>query len=221
MDKFSDLYEIRLNELIKDRNILHELNDCEDIREIFHEYNKLGFLTYTQQSSKAQPGHINNSVIFKSEYHRSKERTKENILCTGVRKQRAFIRGYMNKDMANYIFNKLENDSYIFVRDANNNRPCPFDIKFGSVNFIDDKPVLIEDLDWHHSEDTKNIPDADWSFNLGLPMRKSFSLLLGREYPNIDSTDIVEFEAVDIRWNENGYMWTKLLQTIKKYKSQL
>jgi len=216
MNNFSDLCEFMVNEMKQNPRILYELDNDKynEIRKAIYEYNKHGFLTYT-----SQPGHAGNVRIFKSEYHRYKEPTAENVLCLGVRKQRAFVRGYMNSEMAYFIFNKLEHDPYVFVRTSNNNRSCPFDVKFGSVNFMNEKPILTEDT--NNIEDTKIIPDANWSFNLGLPLRKSFSLILGSEYPNIDSTNIIEFEAVDIRWNENSYMWTKILETIHDYKSQL
>lgn len=214
---FADLCQFMANKLRLNPDILCELRGSseldKEICEIICEYNKHGFLTFT-----SQPGRAHNSIIFKSVYHRYKEPKEENILCRGVRKQRAFIRGYMNSEMADFIFKELEHDPYIFVRSSNNNRSCSFDIKFGSVNFLNDKPVL--ENDFNDFKDTKEIPDADWSFNLGLPLRKSFQLLLGNEYPNIDSANIVEFEAVDIRWNENGYFWKKLLETIHNYKKR-
>lgn len=49
-----------------------------------------------------------------------------------------------------------------------------------------------------------------------LPLRRPFALIFN-DYPDIDCSNIVEFEIVDTRWNENDYMWTKLLQSIHHY----
>ena len=201
------------DELKNDTSLLYELGNSEWIKQIIVEYNKLGFLTYT-----SQPGRVNNNVVFKSEYHRRREATKENIIrYNAVRKQRAYIRGYMNIKMADFIFNKLEYDPYLFVRTTNHNRPTNFEIKFGSVNFWKDEPVLKEEIVWHKIEETKNIPDADWSFNFSLLLRRPLSEMLEKEHQNIDCTDIVEFEIVDTRWNENSYLWTTLLETLREY----
>ncbi len=224
MSNFNHLCTIMANKLENDETLLYELGDFQSIENIIIEYNRLGFLTYT-----SQPGKVANCFMFKSEYHRHREATKENILYTDVvRKQRAYIRGYMHIKMANFVFEKLEQDPVLFVRTTNHNRSFNFEIKFGSVNFLDDQPVLKEEIVWHEIEETKKIPDADWSFNLSLLLRrplkemlkiKPLSEMFDLEHQNIDCTDIVEFELIDIRWNENSYLWTQLLKTIREYQN--
>ena len=122
--------------------------------------------------------------------------------------------------MANFIFNELKRDPYVFVRTSTNDSTVTFDIKFGSVHFLDGKAVLTEEPVWCNIEDTKTIPDANRFFNFSLPLRRPFALIFGCQYPNIDSTTIVEFDAADIRWTENSYMWSKIIQSIHDYESQ-
>ena len=231
MCDFSGICENMVHKLEKDPTILYELSNLEWIKCIIIEYNRLGFFTYT-----SQPGSERNNVLFKSEYHRrisnkediTQEFLKENIIHhDAVRKQRAYIRGYMNIKMADFVFQKLEHDPYLFVRTTNNNRHANFQVKFGSVNFWNEQPVLNEEIVWHDIEETKNIPDADWSFNFSLSLRRPLTEMLkirplsemfDKEYQNIDCADIVEFEIIDTRWNENSYLWNKLLETIRAYQ---
>lgn len=213
MQTFSDLCNYMADKLTKDPSILYEV--CEGIKQIICEYNRLGFLTCT-----SQPGREYDSIMYKSEYHRYRERTAENILCPVIRKQRAYVAGYMKSQMADFIFNKLQYDPYLYVRTSNNDRPVNFDIKFGSVHFHDGEPVLTESKEQWSFEETRNTPDAHWSFNFNRPVdRFPFCLVFGQEYPDIDPTDIIRFDIVDIRWNQNDYLWTKLLEIINNYQS--
>lgn len=212
MNNFFDLCKHMADKLSSDSSILYELTD--DIRKIICKYNRLGFLTYT-----SQPGSEYKSIMYKSEYHRYRERTPDNVLCPVIRKQRAYVRGYMKSKMADSVFNELQSDPYLFVRTTNNNRPVNFEVKFGSVHFRDGKPVLTESMEnWKDFEETRNIPDANWSFDFDLPLRRNFSMIFDKEYPGIDSTDIVEFDIVDIRWGQNDYLWIKLLDSIRNYE---
>jgi hypothetical protein len=210
MNDFPMLCEYNSNKLNNQPVILYELTFLKWIFDIIIEYNRLGFFTFT-----SQPGKIHNNIMYKSEYHRHKERTKDNILCSVVRKQRAYIRGYMISSMADFVFDKLKDDPYLFVRTSTHNIPFNHKIKFGSVNFINDEPVSSEDVDVDIIEDCRNIPDANWSFNLKLSLRRPFNEL----YPNMTISNIDEFEIIDIRWNENSYLWTKLLDIINIFKN--
>lgn len=202
MDDFYNLCKNNAEKLASDRTILYELSNLDWIASTIIEYNELGFLTFA-----SQPGSVYDDIMYKSEYHRVKDPRNENILRSVIRKQRAYVRGYMHHLMADFIFDKLHDDPYIFVRTSTNNRPVNFEIKFGSVNFIDDQPVLTEEIMCDDIEETKNNPDANWSFNFNLLLRRP---MIGNEY-------IIEFEIVDVRWNENIYMWTKLLEIINEY----
>lgn len=212
MNDFLNLCKHNADKLSNDPTILYELFDMKWIANIIIDYNKLGFLTFT-----SQPGKMYSNIMYKSEYCRLKEPTKENILQSVTRKQRAYVRGYMDRSMADFIFSLLQNDPYLFIRTSNNNRPANFVVKFGSVNFIDDQPVLTEEINCNTIEETKNNPDADWSFNFNLLLRRPFSL----EYPNTNYSNIVEIEILDIRWDENNYIWIKLLENINLYSLQL
>ena len=215
MDNFFDLCQFRAEKLKSDPSILYEKLP-DGVKEMFIEYNKLGFLTFT-----SQPGGECKNLIFKSAMHRfncnksRKSPEPDDILGEGIRRQRAFVRGFMDQKMADFVFNKLKDDSYIFIRTEKNNLPFPHEVKFGSVKFFNDQPLVTEDI----GDYDPNGPDGDWTFNLGLSLRKPFSLLLGKEYPNIDSTNIIEVEVLDTRWNENSYLWIKLLETIREYQN--
>ena len=170
------------------------VGELEWIKSLVHEYNEMGFETYT-----SQPGSIsNNYVVYKSVYDRKNK--GEIISRNGCRKQRAYIKGYMNINMANYIIDKLKNDKYLFVRSTNHNGILDDEIKLGSVIFLDDKPIIYE---MSKLDDIREIPDADESYNFVLPLR----------IPN-DKENIVEFDILDKRWNDNSYLWTRLYSLI-------
>jgi|SRR3989338_468499 len=207
---FYQLCSYTADNLANNKSVFYELS--ADIAIIIYEYNKMNFLTIT-----SQPGGQSINNMYKSEYHSHKERTQENILCKVTRKQRPYIRGYMKKNMADFIYKQLQHDENLFVRTSNNNYIFPFDIKFASVNFLNDSPVLSESIDWISIEETKNIPDSNWSLDLKVPLHRSFDLLFGKQYPNINSSDIVEFDVIDIRWDNNLYLFHRLFDLIKNY----
>lgn len=215
MNNWYDLCHEAVNQLINDHNILYELNNkrWSWIADIIVDYNRLGFYTFV-----SQPGKSYCDDMYKSAYHRLKAPTPDNILQACVRKQRAYIRGYMDHDMAEFVYRQLQHDPFIFVRTSYHNRPFDDHVKFGSVNFYNDQPVLMEEIDWDCIEETKNHPDADWSFNLRLLLRRPFTMMLGEQYPHIDATQIVEIEFIDRRWNDNDYFWSKVLDVIKQFK---
>lgn len=186
------------------KNTLHELSSGPLIwiSDIIIKYNELGFLTYT-----SQPGSCFKTIIYKTMYDR-KFNISENILSIdGKRLQRVYIRGYMHKDMASYIVEKLIKDKYLFARSENLNNIIPnIDIKLGSVNFYKDDPVITK---MSHNNDLKSEPDGNESFNLNQSLHRPFNFIY---YSSID--DIVEFDIVDVRWNNNTYLWEKLLELI-------
>lgn len=197
---FETLCNNMANELSSDKNILYEVS--EQLAKVIISFNRLGFLTHT-----SQPGNEYNTIVYKSEWHRHHDSCPENILCTGIRKQRAYIRGYMKKELSEYVFNALKDDPYLFMRTSDHNREVPFNIKFGSVIFINDMPVLTQDND---TEESKNVPDASWSYNLSLPLRRHFTMM----YPDVHDDNIVEVDIIDERWNDNTYLWTKVLDLL-------
>jgi len=58
--------------------------------------------------------------------------------------------------------------------------------------------------------DMKTEPDANESFNLDVPLHRPFNFM----YNTSINPDIVEFDIVDVRWNDNTYLWKKLLELI-------
>ena len=201
------------SEYIKsDKNVLHELiNDKSYIKEIIYECNDNNFLTVV-----SQPGNIYKTVIYKSvaaEKKNSFTPNEDNILYSEncVRKQRAYIRGYMNVNMANFLCDELRTYKYLYVRTEGNELPFKDKIKFGSVNFHNDEPISYEP-EYHTCEaDLENIPDASWSFNFTLPLRRPFMGLA-----DDTKNKIVEFDLLDLRW-DNNEMWELLSKAINKY----
>lgn len=176
-----------------------------------HSLNKMGFLTYTSQPGSC----INNIKIYKSLLnHKNHIDDDSTQAMNHSRKQRAYVKGFMSKDMANYIVDKLRTDSRLFVRSTVHNSTFDDEIKLGSVNFIDDIPVALNmNFDYRYLE---QIPDFRGSFNFSLPLRRTIKDI----YPNIDLSsvlNIVEFDILDKEWNDNSYMWHVLNDVIKSY----
>jgi hypothetical protein len=179
---------------------LHELKEIEHefIKEIIYKYNELEFYTFTSQPGKIQ-------------YLKSGE----------IRKQRSYIRGYMNVKMSQFIISKLSNYSRIFVRDEQNNKIIDpkFECNCGSVIFIDGKPGTM-DFD---------VGDFYQSFNLGLPLRRSYKWYLENICDfekcdlipsNLDTETTTEFDIMCLNWDTND-MWKILLDIIIEYHKNI
>ena len=183
-------------------DIMPDLYECVNelawIKPIIYDFNKLGFMTVTSQPGTS----VNNCKVYKSLYDR-KYNIKQNIITTlGCRKQRAYIRGYMKSDMADYIVEILAGDEYLFVRSSNHNKILDDPIKLGSVMFINDQPVAYE---MSNLTDIRYIPDSDESFDFALPLRRS-----------VQDKDIAEIDILDRQWNNND-LWKILYDIIKEY----
>ena len=174
---------------------LYELTGkFEWIKQIVIQYNKLGFYTVA-----SQPGKI--SIIDKH----------NNI----VRKQRAYIRGYMHIDMANYIISKINTNSnpYIFVRSETNNKILDKNkiCTCGSVIFINDIPGT---MDFDSGK-------YDQSFNFNLPLRRSYEFVIKNDVydglpKNLNPQDITEFDILELNFNTNDF-WIYLLKIIEEF----
>lgn len=207
---FKDYIEENLINLTT-KDVLYELSPKSLIwiRNIIIKYNELGFLTYT-----SQPGSCFKTTIYKSFYDRKFKITDNILLTDGKRMQRAYIRGYMHKNMAFYIVEQLLKDKYLFARSENLNNIIPkIDIKLGSVNFYENNPVVTKMTD---NNDIKSKPDGNESFNLDQPLHHPFNFIY-----NSSIEDIVEFDIIDLRWNNNEYLWTKLLELINESISKV
>lgn len=196
---FNSYYELCKHTAIQLRNnrkILYEQSD--ELSEIIYKYNELGFLTYT-----SQPGLEYNNPVYQSPIHRY-QKCKISI-ATAIRKQRAFVRGFMKRDMAKKVYTVLHEDKNLRIRTEDNNDNFELDVRWGSINFINDEAMNSEE-------------DADCSFNLGLPLRKPFKLLY--EDIIIPDDDIVEVEIFDVRWNNNEELWTRLLELLQSFNQK-
>lgn len=154
------------------------------ITDIILEYNKLGFYTVT-----SQPGCIR-----------------------GNRHQRAYIRGYMDISMGDYIVKHIHNPNLV-VRSENHNTIVDSSLcNCSSIIFIDGKPGANNFDTAEHLEP---------SFNMGLPLRRPYAWAIKNKvnYPFLPThlTNMSEFDILDLRWDYNDDLWTILLQTIKNY----
>lgn len=201
-------------EYLKHNDILYELNNNLNwIKDIILKCNKLGFFTCV-----SQPGSSHKNVIYKSEYDR-KYRTYNILSTDGLRLQRAYVRGYMHKNMAKYIVGELIDDTFLFVRAENLNNICGnFDVKVGSVNFYENEPLVKKMHSIKCKDDLKNIPDGDASLNFESPLHRPFNFVRS-DIDNIYCINIVEFDILDKRWNNNEYLWKKLYELIVAYNS--
>ena len=164
--------------------MLYELSGYKWIADIILELNSLGFYTVT-----SQPGNSNNNKKY-------------------VRKQRAFIRGYMKKNIAHKLVDLFLDNTFIIARsETNNNIPISIsECGCGSVNFVSGLPGTMR------FDEGK----FDQSYNLDLPLRKSYTKMceITKHLPK-GLSDMSEFEIFDIRWDYNDELWQKLLDYYK------
>lgn len=206
---FEELCEERSVKLLMG-NVLYE--QSHDLKHIICNYNKLKFLTHT-----SQPGDCRNSFVYKNLHSKFLKTSEDLIPC--IRKQRALIRGYMYIDVADKLYNILYDHEFLFMKTSNNNRsynPIISDVcEFGSMSFIDDKPIYSKDSeadDAYIENNLENYPDAGESFRLGRKLCKPFHII----YPYCTGSlqPVVEVEIFDVRWNKNE-LWNIVLDLLK------
>lgn len=210
MITFNELCDLRAEEVLKP-GVLYELGgDLKWIKTIIHQYNKLKFLTWT-----SQPGSAIQTEIYETCYDRKYKIQSKTLKCT--RLQRAFIRGYMHKSVADKLYKLLENHQFIFMKTTTHNRKFEGDVEFGSMSFLSGVPIYRKDseADYNYSdEELKKYPDANESFRLGVTLHRPFPKLF-KDYNFMEGTQIDEVEIFDIRWNDNSLLWTEILQLLE------
>ena len=197
---------------------------------IIIEMNRLGFLSYTSQCGFIDnfSDYINSGYtrLYKSTWHRLNKITglEDLDIKNYSRRQRAYIRGFMKKDMAEYITNyfSLHFSGRLYANyDGNiNNFYFPDECKFGSEIFFNEKPVLNEfpDIGEDDIEELKKLPDFDGSYDLS---RSTFPHLIDI-FPDIIMTgndEVVGFHAFDVLFNNNDLLWESLLNIIKDFNN--
>ena len=125
--------------------------------------------------------------------------------------------------MAKYIIDELKEDKFLIVRAERIKNFVPeIEIKLGSVNFYEDKPIINVP---EESKDLKEVKDGEESFYFDIPLHRGFDMLkksicnsLKIDYFNdIGDGHIVEFDILEVRWDYNDYLFTKLLSLIVNY----
>lgn len=211
MTSFREL-SLKNAQFLEENKILYELN--QQLKEVILLCNSLGFLTYT-----SQPGSKVRTRIYKTGYDR---RINGEILCEdGERLQRAYIRGYMDCKMAQYIINELKEDKYLIVRAEGISNFIPdLEVKLGSVNFYKGSPII----NFMQEDECK---DGNESFNFDSCLHRNFEMVKESICKTLGITDvekvedIVEFDILETRWNNNDYLWEKLSILLTNYKKQI
>lgn len=208
-------FENLLSDIIRritDNNALYELGgDKKWIADTICQYNKLGFLTWT-----SQPGRCYESYVYETMYNR-KYKIGAKIQC--LRLQRAFIRGYMYRDVARKLCNYIDTYEFLFMKTSENNRIFTGDIEFGSMCFINNIPIIKyhKEIEFEYSDEEEKLhPDSDESYHLGVPVHKPLIDLMKFD----EKADIVEVEIFDTRWNNNDLLWVTILKFLQDCKIQ-
>lgn len=195
---------------------LYELTgEYEWIKPIMRQYNLLGFFTRGSQPGDSYPVKIHSShhdfMTGGTDY------LEGNYTCM----QRANVGGFMLHDMAQYVSNAIESD----LRISSN------DIKYITAPFKDG--VLMEDecnkvqqmsssyfqdgsRGWHDAvqkhNDFKEVPHVPVSYFID-----DGQCLNPFDFPLLDTTQFKYINICDIHWNDNSYLWTKLLDVLTEY----
>lgn len=215
MTSFREL-SLKNMQFLEGDKILYELN--RQLKEVILLCNSLGFLTYT-----SQPGSKVRTRIYKTGYDRIID--GEVLYEDGDRLQRAYIRGYMDCDMAKYIIDELKEDKYLIVRAEGVYNFIPnIEIKLGSVNFYKDSSIIntMEEIE----NDPKKCRDGNESFNFNCCLHRSFDIIKESICKTLSFTcveevgNIVEFDILETRWNNNDYLWEKLSTLLINYKKE-
>jgi hypothetical protein len=129
----------------------------------------------------------------------------------------------MRRDMAEFIVSQLTGHEFLIARSSHNNNIIPdLDIKVGSVIFSidpdtkEETPLVKSMPDTNNSED----PNPRCSFNFN----KKLTVSVFDVFPHLIDTyeidrDIVQFDLLDIRWNDNSCLWTTLHSIILNFAS--
>lgn len=166
-------------------------------------YNKMGFLTHASQPGNIQDIKqymLQNPHIDYNEAHRSKILASN----TCVRKQRATVWGVMEKSMANKVYELLKDDKNLLISTSVTVTKIDVDCPYGSCVFFDEV----------QSEGSNSFdnPDNLELFPINMTFEKSPTCILCthkllRKY-------VVEVDIMERRWNDNTYLWTKLLDVL-------
>ena len=111
---------MELSHKVSNEDLYEYKGDMLFIADIIRKYNELEFYTVT-----SQPG----NMVYTSKSY--------------CRKQRAYIRGYMNEKMARFVFNRVSNLHLIARTEQSNSIFARNMCECGSVLFIDDEPATM------------------------------------------------------------------------------
>lgn len=181
---FEEIIESTLTKM-RTKNVLYEcVGENAWIRDVILKYNELGFYTWT-----SQPGRYN---MRRDDNSRS-------------RRQCAYVRGFMKPEMADYILTHLKVEN-IIVRVGINATSFDDPCKCGSVTFTGE----VSDIN-SMDEDTNRKCMA--SFDLTAYLCRDHKWLQ-YFYPNLQSTNLIDVQIFDIRWNDNSSLWSSLLNVL-------
>lgn len=259
---FEELYQLRAKHVSR-KNVLYELKgDKEWIAQVIHLYNKLGFVTCISQPGKLEPdpenpvckSHWHYMMMKCSMYHPHrpgkvcrKRKNADTIMEKYLIKtndyheigQRASVSGYMMRDMAEKLYEKLRTNQNLIVRISCIEERVPEELTCMTITFKNGEPMFkdLKDCDekakklgldklFDEDENFKKIPDIfSTHFSEGCYSPNGFSYSFKDKLPNLDKdlfkdNVVVKFQIMDKRWNDNSLLWTELLDAIQGYVKQ-
>lgn len=181
--------------------ILNELDSLLSLLVI--DLNRLGYYTVCSQSGCKVPTEI---PLFKDYTVTSVIHTGEKRML-GYYQQRAQIAGFIKKDTADYLFDKLAKYKNLSVRCGSKTRGT---FPTGSMFFDEDLKVI--------SSNSKFA--KPYIFSSGIKIYNSDTSISNNVRRKVvDKDEITYFCVMDLRWNNNS-MWNILLKLIQKYHSR-
>lgn len=202
--KFQPMYCMKgteihnLNELVSDK--------YDFIKKCMITYNELGFYTVCSQPAWSSKNFDNDSF---------------------EDRQKAFVEGFVYKDIAHKIFNELKNDENLLIEfgsefdkyneKINTYKKLDFENRFVSLTFENGKVPIQEYMKRYKNFSTfykqktflchTNLCVVDGDINDYL---KNDNIKIN------DNDDIISITISDKRWNKNDLLWSKLLDILQK-----
>lgn len=164
--------------------------------------NELGYLTFSSQTGSRSEKNIKYPIY--EEYGYFQEQNSKKVKYrTGYFQQRAQISGFLPKSVAIRVYEKLKNDKYIIVG-MDETKSDTFGN--GSVYFNNEGRIVST------KEPQRGKPYIP---SYGLRDQNYNDITVLDIYPCLGSDEeIVYFRVAERRWNNNTYIWRKMIDTM-------
>ncbi len=174
---------------VSGQNLYEMAGRHEWIKYIICDYNTNGFFT-----RMSQPG--NKCIILETQ-------------------QRASVDGFMKKNMAMYVYEKLKNNENFVILTSLANRDIPFEHRVRTIPFKNNVPMFKQ------LKRNPNMSVTHFGVGINYPLFEEIfkTTLLDADPKLFEKDNIVQFSIMDLRWNYNDELWTTLLDCIKEYNN--